>query len=75
MRAVERLDFPLVAEKPEYNPEKKYGGRMSKGKSDVCEICPMLNYCRIRVEEGRWVMCEIPDELDMLRVNGGLQGS
>jgi len=45
---------PLVAKRPEYIP--KNGG---------CGKCKFVVHCQERVFLNQWVMCEIPDELDI----------
>ena len=70
MRAHEYPDFPLMADKPEYKPKRNIEGK--RGNVEVCPHCIMIGYCRIRVNEGRWVMCEIPDELDFMRLEADL---
>ena len=48
---------------------KRAGGRQYKNmpnKDFMCEKCKHNARCRERARLGLWVMCEIPDELDLM---------
>jgi hypothetical protein len=57
----------LVMKTPEYLITEYLRAR--PGRSDICSSCPMEARCRERVSLGLWVLCEIPDELDIITTN------
>lgn len=64
--ATKKMPTPrLVADKPEYTPPKRF----KKGGDDggLCSKCPKEKRCRERVRLGLWLLCEIPDERDIMR--------
>lgn len=46
---------PLVSSMREYDPGQ--GG---------CKRCPMVRQCSTRLKLDLWVLCELPDEIDMM---------
>ena len=48
----------LMAEASEYKPDHM-----------KCDRCPMLEACRERIRKKIWVLCEIPDQRDLMLAN------
>ena len=60
-----RTDGPtpkLMVDKPQVNYHKRGG----QGVKDVCVRCGHYDECHERQRMGLWVLCEIPDSLDMM---------
>ena len=54
----------LVATKPQVSFRRRGG----QGVKDVCLRCGHYDECHERQRMGLWVLCEIPDSLDMMRL-------